>query len=165
MKTSGPNHWRAASAYKPKMYGWVYQHHLWRITERAGTPSGKGSSVTQRSLNIRSREAWSKSWEKRKGHSHKDNCISSTESFFPGAASWKFFHLRYLFKGMARCCFFFFYILFIFNWKIITLQYCVGLYHTLTGAGHRYTYVPSLFNLPPTSHPIKGWLGFWHIFC
>ena len=56
--------------------------------------------------------------------------------------------------------FLFFYILFIFNWKIITLQYCVGLYHTLTGAGHRYTYVPSLFNLPPTSHPIKGWLGF-----
>ena len=87
--------------------------------------------------------------------------LYSTESFFPGAASWKFFHLRYIFEGVARFFFFFFfYILFIFNWKIITLQYCVGLYHTLTGAGHRYTYVPSLFNLPPTSHPIKGWLGF-----
>ena len=56
--------------------------------------------------------------------------------------------------------FFFFYILFIFNWKIIALQYCIGLYHTLAGASHRYTYVPSLFNLLPTSHHIKGWLGF-----
>ena len=87
MKNSGPDHWRAASAYKPKMYGWVYQPYLWRITERAGTPSGKGSSMTQRSPNIRSRETWSKSWKKRKGHSHEDSCISYTESFFPGAAS------------------------------------------------------------------------------
>ena len=161
MKTSGPNHWRAASAYKPKMYGWVYQPHLWRITERAGTPSGKGSSMTQRSPNIRSREAWSKSWEKRKGHSHKDSCILPNLSSL-GLPLGSFSTYAIFSKGWLGV---FFYILFIFNWKIITLQYCVGLYHTLTGAGHRYTYVPSLFNLPPTSHPIKGWLGFWHIFC
>ena len=33
-----------------------------------------------------------------------------------------------------------------FNWRIITLQYCVGF-------GHRDTYVPSLLNISPTSHP------------
>jgi hypothetical protein len=33
---------------------------------------------------------------------------------------------------------------FIFNWKIIDLQYCVGFCHTSTWINHRYTYVPSL---------------------
>ena len=44
--------------------------------------------------------------------------------------------------------------LFIFNWRIITLQHCVGFCHTLTQISHRYTYVPYLLSLPPTSHPI-----------
>ena len=43
--------------------------------------------------------------------------------------------------------------LFIFSWKIIALPYCVGFRHTSTWISHRYTYVPSLLNLPPTSHP------------
>ena len=30
---------------------------------------------------------------------------------------------------------------FFFNWKIIALQYCVGLCHTSTWISHRYTYV------------------------
>ena len=42
---------------------------------------------------------------------------------------------------------------FVFNWKIIALQCCVGFCHTSTWGNHRYTYVPSL-NLPPTSHLI-----------
>ena len=46
-----------------------------------------------------------------------------------------------------------FFILFIFNWRIIALQCCVGLCHTSTWISHRYTHVPSLLNLPPTSHP------------
>ena len=46
MKKSDPSHWKAASVYEPKIYGWVYQPHSWRITERAGTPSGKVSSMT-----------------------------------------------------------------------------------------------------------------------
>ena len=35
--------------------------------------------------------------------------------------------------------------LFIFNWRIIALQYCVGFCHTSRWVSHRYTYVPSLW--------------------
>ena len=42
---------------------------------------------------------------------------------------------------------------FIFNWRIIALQCCVGFYHTRTSISRKYIYVPSLFNLPPTLHP------------
>ena len=41
---------------------------------------------------------------------------------------------------------------FIFNWRIISLQYSVGFCHTSTWISHRYTYVPFLLNLPPTSY-------------
>ena len=43
---------------------------------------------------------------------------------------------------------------FIFNWRIIALQYCVGFCHPWTWINHRYTYIPTLLNLPITSHPI-----------
>ena len=39
-----------------------------------------------------------------------------------------------------------------FNWRIIALQYCVSFCHTSALISHRYTYVPSLQNLPPPSH-------------
>ena len=43
---------------------------------------------------------------------------------------------------------------FFFNWRLIALQYCVGFCHTSASICHRYTYVPSLLNLPPTPiHP------------
>ena len=43
-----------------------------------------------------------------------------------------------------------------FNWGIIALQYCIHFCHTSTWISHRYTYVPSLLNLPPTpSHPSR----------
>ena len=51
--------------------------------------------------------------------------------------------------------FFFFLLLFIFNWRVITLQYCVGFCHTSTWISHRYTCVPFLLNLLPTSHPSR----------
>ena len=41
-----------------------------------------------------------------------------------------------------------------FYWRTITLQYYNGFCHTSTWIGHRYTYVPSLLNSPPTSLPI-----------
>ena len=41
-----------------------------------------------------------------------------------------------------------------FNWKIIALQYCVVFCHTSTWISHRYSYVPSILKLPPTSHRI-----------
>ena len=43
---------------------------------------------------------------------------------------------------------------FIFNWRIITLQYCNGFCHTWTWIRHRFTHVLSLLNFPPTSLPI-----------
>ena len=42
--------------------------------------------------------------------------------------------------------------LFFLNWRIIALQ-CVVFYHTKTGISHKYMYVPSLKNLPPTPPP------------
>ena len=42
----------------------------------------------------------------------------------------------------------------IFNWRIIALQYCIGFCHTSTWIRHRYTHIPALLNLPPSSHPI-----------
>ena len=51
-----------------------------------------------------------------------------------------------------------FFLFFFLNWRIIALQYCVGLYHTSTWISHRYTYVPSLLNplpSPTPSHPSR----------
>ena len=45
---------------------------------------------------------------------------------------------------------------FFFNWRIVALQYCVGCCHISTWISRRYTYVPSLFNFPPTSHSIPS---------
>ena len=42
---------------------------------------------------------------------------------------------------------------FFFNWTIIALQYYVGFYQTSTAISHRFTYVPSHLNIPPTSLP------------
>ena len=42
---------------------------------------------------------------------------------------------------------------FIFNWRIFASKYCAGFCHTSTCISHRYTYVPSFLNLPPTSLP------------
>ena len=61
----------------------------------------------------------------------------------------------------------FFFNLFIFNWRIIALQYCVGFCHPSTWISHRYIYVPSLLNLPATSHcfqPLKVVTETWFRF-
>ena len=49
---------------------------------------------------------------------------------------------------------FYFFLKFLFNWRIIALQYCVGFCSTSAWVSDGYTYVPSILNLPPTSHPI-----------
>ena len=53
---------------------------------------------------------------------------------------------------------------FFLNWKIIALQCYVGFCHT-TWVSHKYTYCPSLFNLPPTllQSSFKGtlWAPCW----
>ena len=46
---------------------------------------------------------------------------------------------------------FVFFLKFFFNWRIIALQHCVSFCHTSTWISHKYTYVPSLLNLPPAS--------------
>ena len=53
--------------------------------------------------------------------------------------------------------------LFIFNWRIIALQYYVGFFHTSTGINHRYTSVPSL--LEPTSNLLTLLPIFWFLCC
>ena len=40
---------------------------------------------------------------------------------------------------------------FIFNWRIIALQYCVGFCHTTTWISRKHTRIPTLLSLPP--HP------------
>ena len=42
----------------------------------------------------------------------------------------------------------------IFYWRIIALQYCVGFCHVTMWISHKYTYVPSLLNLPSVPYPI-----------
>ena len=44
---------------------------------------------------------------------------------------------------------------FLFNWRIIALQCCVGFCHTSTWFSHRYVYVLSPLDLPSTSHPSR----------
>ena len=53
---------------------------------------------------------------------------------------------------------------FIFNWRTIDLQYCVGFCHTTLWIYHKYTYIPSLLNLPPSPHPIPPlWVVTEHV--
>ena len=53
-----------------------------------------------------------------------------------------------------------YYILYIFNWRIIALRYCAGFCRVSTWI--RYTCVPSLSNLPPTSYTLNKWVyGKW----
>ena len=46
-------------------------------------------------------------------------------------------------------CIYSFLNIFIFNWRIIALQYCVSFCHTSTRISHKYIYIPSLLSLPP----------------
>ena len=62
--------------------------------------------------------------------------------------------LLFFFKTIMVLFFFFF--LFFFNWKIIGLQCCAGFCHTAMQIRYRYTYMPSLLNLPPTLSPIPA---------
>ena len=57
-------------------------------------------------------------------------------------------------KGIQKLFLFEDFFLFIFNWRIIALQCCVGFCHTSVWTGHKYTYVPSVLTLLPTSHPL-----------
>ena len=40
-----------------------------------------------------------------------------------------------------------------YTWRIIALQCYIGFCHTTTWISHKYTYVPSLLNLPPSTMP------------
>ena len=50
-----------------------------------------------------------------------------------------------------------FYLFIYFHWRLITLQYCGGFFHTLTWISHGYTCVPhpepAPLHLPPQYHP------------
>ena len=56
---------------------------------------------------------------------------------------------------------------FLLNWRIISLQYCVGFCHLSTWIRHRETYIPSVLNLCLTSHstpPLQVDTGHWFEF-
>ena len=55
------------------------------------------------------------------------------------------------FLALFCCCC---WIYLFFNWRIITLQNCIGFCHISVWINHSYTHVPFLLNLPPTSHPV-----------
>ena len=49
-----------------------------------------------------------------------------------------------------------FFNLFIFYWRIIAFQYCVGFCYISTWISHRYTYISFFLNLPPIpSYPFR----------
>ena len=55
---------------------------------------------------------------------------------------------------------------FIFHWMLIALQCCVGFCHRTMWISHKYTYIPSLLNLPPsTTHATPlGYMYFKNCF-
>ena len=59
--------------------------------------------------------------------------------------------LCWFLKSPIFSCLFVFVLKFIFNWRIIALQYCSGFCHVSAWMSHWYTYVPS--HLPP--HPTR----------
>ena len=48
-----------------------------------------------------------------------------------------------------RIFFILFFKIYLFNWRIIVLQYCDGFCHTSTRISHRYTRVPHILNPSP----------------
>ena len=52
--------------------------------------------------------------------------------------------------------YFLYFFIFIFNWRIIALQYHVGFCHISIWISHRSTYVPSFLILPPTPSHASG---------
>ena len=62
-----------------------------------------------------------------------------------GLLSWK----STFFFFMKSCDFIFYFSIYFFSWRIITLQYCSGFCHTLTWNSHGFTCVP---HPDPPSH-------------
>ena len=62
-------------------------------------------------------------------------------------------------KGDTYSFLFFFFLIYLFNWRLIILQYFGGFCHTLTWISHGCTCVP-IPNPPPTALPIPSlWLS------
>ena len=66
-----------------------------------------------------------------------------------GKESWTWIHIFYR-TGTYLVLF----LKFVFSWRTIALQCCVGFCHTSTWLSYRYTFVPSLLSLPSTSYCI-----------
>ena len=82
-------------------------------------------------------------------------------SSFPGISRWSTISCS---QVTTPSMLFDFFNLFIFNWRIIALQYCVGFCHISAWSSHRYKYVPCLLSSPPPhSTPLGGNTGFVQI--
>ena len=58
----------------------------------------------------------------------------------------------YIFIYLFIISFFFFLFFFFIRWRLITLQYCSGFYHTLTWISHGFTCVPHSYSPLPNRH-------------
>ena len=79
---------------------------------------------------------------------------TSISSFF--IVSISLMRLHFFFIHRAMIFFFFFSFIFI-SWRLITLQYCSGSCHTLTGISHGFTCIPHPdppFHLPLDPIPL-----------
>ena len=80
--------------------------------------------------------------------------VFSSKSFIFSGLIFKFYHFEFIFWYGIRTCshFILFFFPFIFiSWRLITLQYCSGFCHTLTGISHGFTCIPHPDSPPPTS--------------
>ena len=66
--------------------------------------------------------------------------------------SFFFFFLAVLATFFTLFFFFFFWLLF-FNWDKVALHCCASFCYTMECISYRYTYIPSLLDLHPTTHP------------
>ena len=71
------------------------------------------------------------------------HCVYIPQFLYPFICPW-IYRLLPCSSYCKKCC----------NSRVHVSQYCVGFWHPSTRISHRYTHVPSLLNLPPTSLPI-----------
>ena len=74
---------------------------------------------------------------------------------FPASALFSHVWVGNLLSNLSKSLpFYLFFFSFFFNWRVIALQNVVVFCQTSAWISHRYTYIPSLLNLPPISLPI-----------
>ena len=119
-----------------------------------------GASYTVLSLCIRA--CFTEHNVLKEGQNHRKRCFAAhnLEVRGPGLSTVPLGYLSpHSFLSFFLSPFFFLFLTvfyFIFDWRIVTLQYCDGFHHLSIWISHRYTCVISLLKLLPTSLPIPS---------